>query len=162
MSAVTFTLLVVAAIGILILITPSVANALVRRSLRPRYFVYGSNFMVGPDWAEMTGIKPERKRTDRQVVSLCIEGYEFDRDDDSLAIKLTDGRVVDPEVQVLDSSGNIFETEDGTRFGNTIGLSVLPRGDIRLSSEKQEAVIRIRSNEPFLCRSIGWHTKRGK
>lgn len=162
MNAVTITVLVLAAIGILVLISPFAANFLVRRSLRPRYVMYGSDFMVGPDWTEMAGIKPKRKRTDRQVVLLCVEGYEFDRHDDFLAIKLTDGRVVAPEVQVLDSSGIIFETEDGTRFGNTIGLSVLPCGDIRLSSEKQEAAIRIRSNEPFLCRSIGWHTKRMK
>ena len=162
MNVISITLVIVAVIGILVLTAPYVANFLVRRSLRPRYVAYGSDFMVGPDWIEMSGIKPVRRRTDRQHVSLRFEGYEFDRDDDTLTIKLSDGRIVVPEVQVLDSHGNIFETEDGVRFGSTIGLSVLPRGDNRLSTEKQAVAIRIRSNEPFQCRSIGWHTKRMK
>lgn len=162
MSGIAIIVLVLAGIGLAVLSLPAVANFLVRRKLRPKTTVYGSNFVVGPNWTEMSGIKPQRKGFERQHVFLCVEGYEFDRNDDRLDIKLVDGRIVVPEVQVVDSSGNIFDTEDGARFGNTMGLSVLPIGENRLSSDKQQVVIRIRSEEPFQCRLIGWQTKRMK
>ena len=162
MNVFTITILIVSATGVLILMILFGVNFLIRHGLRSKYARFGSDFAVAQNWQELTGTKPEIRTGERQHIFLGIEGYEFDWREDNFDINLPDGRIVVPEVQVVDSLGNIFDTRVGSRFGSTIGLSVLPHGDTQLSSKKEAVVIRIRSQNPFQCRSIGWHTKRMK
>ncbi len=99
-----------------------------------------------------------------QVIQLSIPGYTFDYLVGDPEIRLSDGRVVQPIIEVLDVSGNIFATEDGHRSGDLVGFRVLPNETqgISLGIEHQKVTVRIRSEVAFECESIGWATKRMK
>ena len=139
-------------------------NFLVRRSLRPYYSNIAGKIYVAGDWLEFSCVKPARPRRCMQHISLIIPGYRFDHLQEDFEIRLQDGRVVRPMIEVVDAIGNKFETEDGNRVGNLIGFHVIQHDGMStsLSDNLQKVVVRIRSDEPFECESIDWVTKRLK
>ena len=141
-----------------------ILNALVHHKLKPRYRVIAKDILISEHWAEFTTEKPAHPRGHTQNIFLSVPGYKFDMLAEEFNIKLSDGTIVDPEIQVLDGTGRIYDTEDGSRSGSTIGLSI--RKNIEtgtsISHSRQEVTVRIRSHKPFRCSAIGWVTKRMK
>ena len=133
------------------------------KTMKPRtqVFEFGRDFEVGTEWTFLTGRKPPYRRSHSCHVYLKIQGYEFDAtnvDDLSTEIQL-EGRRINPIIQVIDSKGNRYSTEDTTRIGRIIGLAVrLGDEGYLISSDAEEVQIAIRSDEKFQCRSIGFCT----
>ena len=139
-------------------------NYLVRRSLKTRYSEIAKAICISNEWLEYPCEKPAKPRGCSQVICLSIPGYSFDYLDEDFEIRLSDGRVVQPMIEVVDSSGNTFEAEDGNRSGNFVGFQVRPNEaqGISLSDNRQSVTVRIRSEVAFECESIRWATKRMK
>jgi hypothetical protein len=148
---------ILAGVLVLVVVAYWLLNFSVRRHLRPRYTVFGENLQVTHEWQELSGTKPVLQRGESQHIFLNIPDYQreghFDFD-----IKLTDGRTILPEIQVVNSSQQVFDTEDSTRWGSLIGFTVNPR----LPNRAEQVILRLRSSETFHCRSIGFTTKRMK
>lgn len=139
-------------------------NSLVHHQLKSRYTTIAENFHVEDEWKEFETEKPKRSKNERRNIFLKVSGYEFDRDDDECAIKLRDGTVLVPQIQVQDSSGRKYEARDTSRWGNLIGFAIerSEPSDPPLSDEQEHVTVRIRSDVPFACEKIGWSNKRPK
>lgn len=123
------------------------------------------DFNVGDEWIELSGQLLPRKHGVRRHVYLVIDGYKFDPTDpeaEAIPIKI-DGQAIELYLFVIDSTGNRYPTEDTTRWGNTIGLSI-GRDDAgkTIGPESEDVKIAIRSNVAFRCKSIGFRTHRMK
>jgi hypothetical protein len=131
-------------------------NAWVKHALKPLDQVIARNLVVTDNWLELATEKPATPPYHTQKLFLSIRGYKFNWEKKELGIKLPDGTIINPEIQIEDKSGNLYDTKGGTRSGNLIGFSG------KTDSEKQRVIVRIRSDKPFECSSIGWRTKRMK
>ena len=139
-------------------------NYIVRQMLKQRYSLIASHISVGPEWQEFSCEKPLKPRGFIQHIALKIAGYEcFDPKHD-VEIKLKDGRILQPIIEVVDANGITYSATDGQRVGSQIGFLIRPNEDtsLSISSERQYLTVRIRSEEPFECECIEWKTKRMK
>ena len=135
-------------------------------SREPRQRIeFGKDFDVANDWHVLSGKKLARRQGSRQYVYLVIEGYDFDaanRDELSSTIKIG-GLTIEPIVQVIDSNGEVFPTQDTVRWGAVIGFRLLKSvNGHTLTKDAGNIEIAIRSDEKFHCKSIGWSSRRLK
>jgi hypothetical protein len=132
------------------------------------YFVYSvktmhtsrtlaENVQISSEPTEISPEKPLEGKKGVQQIALLIDGYKPDIKDEDRHIKLADGTVVNPEIELVDENNNVHplkisgrtfsENEVQVRFSGIDQLSV-PR-DLSYKS------VRIRSDEQFRC-SVYW------
>ena len=138
-------------------------NVIIRRKLRPHDVVIAHELRVTEDWSEFSTKKPAIPPGSMQHIFLMVPGYEFEGFDARFKITLPDGTIVEPQIQVIDEGGIVFDAEDGHRSGKVIGFTVRPTVDgYWISSDSQNVRVRIRSEKPFECAVMGWRTKHLK
>ena len=83
-------------------------------------------------------------------------------DEKTRGIRLPDGSIVTPEVQIVDQNGKIFNLTSWTLFSTTSGvwrrgfyLPALPQG-------RKYRTVRIRSERPITISKITWLCHTGK
>ena len=116
------------------------------------------NLAVTSEWTEINIDPPVRPVYDHQAILIRPIGYVFDRDAKSFDIRLPDGTVVKPEVEVYDDSGEVFEMHqqgftlghDGADFADFVGPSY------KLPASRTYTKFRIGSDVPFVCERIEW------
>lgn len=132
---------------------------------RTQRIEFGKDFEVAGDWLEFSGQKPARPAGINEHVYLVVEGYEFDPtnlDNLSTTIEIN-GQQIEPMVRVIDSNGDIFPTCDTTRWGKVVGLKVLSGvNGTPITTDADKVRIAVRSDQKFLCKSIGWNSHRMK
>ena len=80
-------------------------NASVHLYLKSKYLTIAEDVSVTNEWSEFLTEKPKRRGTERRHVYLDVPGYEHDWKAKEFGIKLDDGRVVNPQIQMIDKAG---------------------------------------------------------
>ncbi len=111
---------------------------------------------VSSEWLEIVPEQP--LRTERQIQYLILDVADpFDPVYESWSLRLKDGSLVQPKVQLIDQSGKVYDLtspaldEKGIGFGN----SDLPR-------DRAYSTVRIRSDKPIHLSRIYWRSYNPK
>jgi len=113
------------------------------------------NIAVGPEWVEIA-IEPGLGAKHRsQTLNLRIENFAIDSNQKISEIRLVDGTVITPEIEIYDDEGQKLTTRH-IGFGRKHFDAVVFRPDGDLNADKRYPKIRIRSAVPFMCEGIHW------
>src|SRR5258708_34561661 len=67
------------------------------------------NLKITQEWTEITVDPPLKPNKIVQEINLRIDNFREDRNSNNFEIKLPDGTVIDPELEIYDENGNKFE-----------------------------------------------------
>lgn len=104
-----------------------------------------------PEWMQITLDKPLKPERDVQVIMLYLE-EPYVGDFEAKAVRLPDGTLVQPEVQLLDTAGKTYALKYYGFFGRQLVIFTLR--DQLMGREYR--TVRIRSDKPIHCRQIFW------
>ena len=122
--------------------------------------IVAENVQITSEWLEIKAETPLKITKRVQNIELLIEGYEHDINKNDFGnIQLKDGTFVNPEVQIVDENGKTYQLKYSQRSGDLIGFSLNEKihGTHSFPKEVTYKSIRIRSDNPFLCKKIIWH-----
>lgn len=111
----------------------------------------GGPVTISSEWLEIVPKKP--LRVERQIQYMILDVTDsFEPDYDQWSLRLQDGSIVKPEVQLVDEDGNTYNLTSPALDRKGIGLrnSELPR-------DRAYRAVRIRSNKPIKLSRIYWH-----
>jgi hypothetical protein len=114
------------------------------------------NLPVTSEWTEVSIDPPVTPAYRQQTINLRPVNFEVDRNAKGFDIRLPDGRVVAPEVEIYDEKGNMFPLY---KTGFAMGRSdyvVFKNYDMPFRRDTTYSLLRIRSDMPFVCESIYW------
>lgn len=119
---------------------------------------------VTSDWTELKAEKPLKADKDIQWVLLELEApfQENSRlgPDSKGGILTPDGKVVNPEIEVVDQYGNTFSLIwSGTRGGGSGYHLAYPK---EFPRDREYKMVRIRSSRPIKCKAIYWFCDSSK
>lgn len=118
------------------------------------------NTQITSDWQEITPEQSLKSIKQVQRVMLSIEGYENDLGKNDFGnIKLANGTNINPEIQIIDENGKIYQLKDGGRLGNDVGFLPIEKADgiHQFPKNVSYKTVRIRSDQPFRCKKIYWY-----
>ena len=122
-----------------------------------RYFhPYLDRTISGPvtitqEWTEIVPNEP--LKAERQIQYLTLDVAEpFEPDYDSWGLRLPDGAIVVPEVQLIDQNGNIYKLTSPALDNKGIGLRLRD-----LPKDRVYRAVRIRADKPIKVSRIYWH-----
>ena len=151
-------------LGLLVLVGV-LAIALVNLSMTGQIYRFFNPYLdreiAGPttissEWLEI--VPEQRLRTERRIQYLVLDVADsFEPVYESWSLRLKDGSLVQPKVQLIDQSGKVYDLtspaldEKGIGFGN----SDLPR-------DRAYPTVRIRSDKPIHLSRIYWRSYNQK
>jgi len=104
-----------------------------------------------PEWTEIVVTPPLQPERDEHDIVLYLE-EPFGRDLQAKGVRLPDGSVITPDIQLIDSDGKTYDlTYVGHRGPQLVRFTLRGRLDNR---EYQK--VRIRSEKPVKCKEIIW------
>jgi len=106
---------------------------------------------IGTEWTDITPSQPLKVERERQEIVLYLE-KPFVGDFIARGIRLPDGSLTIPEIQLIDSDGNAHKLEYSGFRGDELIRFALPEQ----STIKEYRGIRIRSDKPINCKEIIW------
>ena len=123
--------------------------------------------MIGAEWIEFHLEQPLKAEKDRQVIFLDLElPFKYDLYNEGKdpnkgkGILMPAGEVINPEIEVLDENGNIFNLV----WSGAIGLK--PTYDLlypnKWPRDRQYTTVKIRSTRPIKCKAIYWFCESRK
>jgi hypothetical protein len=106
---------------------------------------------ISSEWLE---IMPEQPlRVERQIQYLTLDVADpFEPVYDNWSLRLNDGSVVRPEVQLVDEHGSVYNLTSPALDNKGIAF-----GNSDLPSDRVYPVVRIRSDKPIKLSRIYWH-----
>jgi len=117
------------------------------------------NLAVTSEWAEIN-IQPPVKPVNRfQAIYLRPVNFKVDREAKNFDIKLSDGKVVEPEIEIYDEFGNVFQLhKSGFAMSWKDDVEFTPGNNTytELPTNRTYTRIRIRSDLPFGYERIKW------
>lgn len=118
------------------------------------------NLSVTAEWTEIRPDPPLRMRRDVGELGMTIPNYQDDRGG-PIEIKLPDGRIVHPQIELTTARGNVFELEhSGFAFGWEDRIIFTTKGAALPDTTYTD--VRIRSDEPFTCDRLFWIERNPK
>ena len=109
------------------------------------------NTTLTPEWTDITLDKPLKPERDVQAVMLYLaEPHEADLEVDG--VRMPDGSLVKPEVQLVDTAGNTYSLKYYGLFGRKLVIFTLR--DQLMGREYR--TVRIRSDKPIHTKKIFW------
>jgi len=119
------------------------------------------NLAITNDWAEIDIQPPVRPTYREQAIYLRPVDFKVDRDAKGFEVRLPDGTVVEPTVEIVDDHGNVFQLhKSGFAMGRNDYVEFTPGSDSKhfteLSPKRKYSKVRIRSDVPFVCESVRW------
>lgn len=106
---------------------------------------------LNSEWLEIAVSPPLRPERDEHDIVLYLE-EPFGRDLQAKGVRLPDGSVITPEIQVIDLEGKAYDLRFvGMRGPQLIRFTL--RGQL---DGRQYAKVRIRSEKPIRCKEIFW------
>ena len=106
---------------------------------------------VTSEWMQITLDKPLKPERDVQVIMLYLE-EPYVGDFEAKAVRLPDGTLVQPEVQLLDTAGKTYTLKYYGFFGRKLIMFTLP--DELMG--RDYSTVRLRSDKPIRCKEIIW------
>src|SRR5947209_6933963 len=103
---------------------------------------------ISLDWLEITPDKPLKPERDVQEIMLSLEP-PFIGDFEAKKIRLPDGSLVFPEVQLIDQNGNTFNLRWGGFRGH---MNIEFSNFDELPKDRGYRTVRIRSEKPISCK----------
>jgi hypothetical protein len=144
-----------AIIGCVILLT---VGALCQRSTPFLDLEIKGEVTLSPEWLEIKPNKPLKPtREFQQVVLGLAEPYVGDFG--AKGVRLPDGSVVTPQVQLVDENGNIFDLKYGGFRGR---MNIYFSNFEQLPKDRNYRTVRIRSEKPIHCNKIFWSSYYSK
>ena len=126
--------------------------------------VVATDVLVSSEWTEITPSSSMKVNRQIQSVVFIIDSYRHNVYDKIWQIKLPDGTVVKPEVQIFDEYGNVYDLHDGGRSNNDINFK--PENDTEryttFPEDRNYTKIRIRSDKPFQVSKVIWRNRNLK
>lgn len=110
-----------------------------------------SNTTITAEWMQITLDKPLKPERDVQVIMLYLE-EPYVGDFEAKAVRLPDGTLVQPEVQLLDTAGKTYALKYYGFFGRQLIMFTLPD---QLTG-RDYSTVRIRSDKPIRSKEIIW------
>ena len=103
------------------------------------------------EWTEITPLKPLKPEREQQEIILYL-AEPFSGDFEAKGVRVPDGSIVHPEVQLVDASGHIYNLEYyGFRGHELIRFTLKDQ-----LKGKEFRTVRIRSEKPIHCKEIIW------
>jgi hypothetical protein len=122
--------------------------------------IIAENIEINSVWLEISFEKPLEPNKQVQKILLAIENFE-DRHDDffSIMIKLQDGTIINPEIEIVDETGKTYRLKVASIHGNAVGFSPNENlhGTYKFPKDAVYKTVRIRSDNPFFCKMIYWY-----
>ena len=115
---------------------------------------------VSSEWTEIPVDPPLQTRRQVTELVMTIPDYKNNRRGVS-EITLPDGRMVQPQIEVIDTEGNIHHLKhSGFAYTGYRDLIIFtPKGGFPDTTYRQ---VRIRSDVPFTCGQISWRERNPK
>jgi hypothetical protein len=105
---------------------------------------------ISSQWIEIVPKKP--LSVQRQIQYMILDVIDpFDPDYDQWSLRLQDGSIVTPEVQLVDESGNTYNLTSPALDSKGIGFR-----NSELPKDRAYRAVRIRSNKPIKLSRIYW------
>jgi hypothetical protein len=110
---------------------------------------------ISADWIELTPQPPLKAEKRSQYLQILVDGYKRD-DKDRNWIRLPDGTIVTPEVEILDEYGKVYNLHPSSLVSSGVGFTgnFAPRSSF--PQDRSYTKVRIRSDEPFEASKIIW------
>lgn len=103
------------------------------------------------EWTEITPEKPLKTERQQQEIVLYL-AEPFSGDFEAKGVRLADGSIVHPEVQLVDTSGRTYDLKYyGFRGHELIRFTLKDQ-----LKGKEFRTVRIRSEKPIHCKEIIW------
>ncbi|MEO5858063.1 MAG: hypothetical protein ABIR33_03850 [Pyrinomonadaceae bacterium] len=113
------------------------------------------NIHVTSEWTDIT-VDPALKAKHRsQSLNLRIADFDMGSSPNVSEIKLPDGTIVRPEIEIYDEAGQRLAMRH-SGFGRKYFDAVVFRPVESLAPARRYSKIRIRSDVPFTCQGIYW------
>jgi hypothetical protein len=116
--------------------------------------------MVTREWTEIDidpSVTPAKRA---QYINLRINDFKVDRNSNSFDIKLPDGKIVAPEIELYDEFGQSFEFHHSgfaMKAYDDVTFTPGPSNQmVKLPADRKYTKLRIRSDIPFSCDQIYW------
>lgn len=114
---------------------------------------------IGPDWLEITPQEPLKPEREVNAVNL-IFATEYKPDYQANGLRLSDGALVVPEVQLIDQAGKTYVLGIESMGAKGMGFaSFNPASHLEnLPKDKIYPTVRIRCSKPIECSKIVWRS----
>jgi hypothetical protein len=106
---------------------------------------------LSPEWLELEPEQPLKPSRQVQMIVL-VTSESFEPDFDSRGIRLEDGAIAVPQIQILDQDGNRYDLTTQTVSGTT-EVSYWKAG---LPADRVYTKVRLRSNHSISCARVLW------
>jgi hypothetical protein len=111
---------------------------------------------VTQEWTEVA-IDPVVTPAKRvQEINLRIKDFREDRNSNTFDVRLPNGTVISPEIELYDEGGTKFEFHHSGFVMKTYDDVVFSPGVSALPADRRYTRMRIRSSVPFSCDQIYW------
>ena len=121
-----------------------------------------ADILISSEQIEIEVHPPMKIKKNFQAILLEIEGCWQSLIDKKSGLRLANGMIINPQVEITDEFGNKYTLKSGMSFGepddncekfliSEIGF----RG--KLPEDRNYTMIRIVSDSPFLCNTVSWY-----
>ena len=119
------------------------------------------NLAVTNEWNEVKIDPPVKPAYRHQAIYLRLVNFKIDRAAKGFEIRLPDGTVVEPEVEIYAEHGNMFKLhKSGFAMGRDdyveFAFGAKENNYMSLPTNRTYTQLRIRSDVPFICERINW------
>jgi hypothetical protein len=119
---------------------------------------------LSPQWTEFVPVKPLRQAKQFQEIVLDVDASEGLVADNlhTDRMQLSNGAVLHPQIQIVDSQGNVFNAEVNRYPVPSLYQNGISGQFSRLPQDLTFAKVRVRSDSPVHLSRIVWHCHQGK
>jgi len=113
------------------------------------------NISVSQEWTELHLDHPLTFKHRDQSLKLQIKDFSHERGSRTREIRLPNGTVINPEIEIVPDSGNAVKMQHtGFTYKYFDAIDFRPSDSVQTNA--RYSVIRIRSDVPFYCEGIYW------
>ena len=111
---------------------------------------------ISTDWIEITPQPPLKATKQVHHLIITVDGYKRSVDDTRNELPLPDGTLANPEVELVDESGETYRLRPSLLTSSGVGYIADDATHSPLPANKAFTKIRIRSGKPFRAAKIIW------
>jgi hypothetical protein len=121
--------------------------------------IIANDIAISAEWTELLVSPPFTTKNNFQAVLLHIEGCWNSFPSKDADVRLANGTIINPKVEIIDEYGNTLFLKPGMSFGipadDCEKFMISELGFRRnLSKDRKYTTVRIASEQPFLCNIV--------